>query len=269
MLPINFHVRHEVQPERVWGVLDALANENEYNHITQYDRQLSRLRQLDLVEKQNPIQLTENGIELHRIGVKRLDIAWDIMHFLHYTQWRQSNPIKNTMFYTYKKYCDLLYSQHNVEIGLQRNSFAAEIISLISSEEYFSQEGSILMKGAVSLSTNSLLGVEYWLSKLSPEVITGDGNFTIRHYCSPELLLLALGYVSVITETQLGLEQLLSDERRTFLCQICLIEDEVLDQMLDWLFPEYPEFFQPGTSIGSYGRFIRVMKTPSLKDLLK
>jgi hypothetical protein len=268
MTTLNFHVRHEVNPERVWSVLDALANGLEYDHITQYDRQLSRLRQLGLVAGRGDISLTEDGLELHRIGIKRLEVIWELMHYLHYTRWRMSKPTDNTMFFTYREYCNLLHSKLNIEVAPQRDRFAAEMTGLITSSSYFSRETSQLAKGAVSLSTNSLVGVEHWLTKLSPEVIE-DGQFTLRHYCSPELLLMALGFITEVTEAQLGVEQPLSQERREMLGRICLIEDNVLDQILDWIFPEYPDFVQPGTHTGSYGRFIRVLKIPSLKDLLR
>jgi hypothetical protein len=266
---LNFHVRHEVNPERAWGVLDALMNEVEYDHITQYDRSLSRLRQLGLVANKGEPVPSEDGRELHRIGLKRPDVAWDIMHFLHYIRWNPSTPTTDTMFYTYQEYCSLLHSRRNVNLGANREAFAVELNSQITASEYFREEISNLAKGAVSLSANSLLGVEHWLSKLSPEVLPEKGNFALRHYCSPELLLMAFRYVTEITEAQLGLEQPLSQDRRDVLCRICLIEDSSLDQILDWLFPEYPEFIQPGTTTGSYGRFVRVLEKPTLKDLLR
>lgn len=269
MKALNFHVRHEVNPEGVWGVLDALANENDFIHITQYNRQISRLRQLGLITNQGDPLLTENGLEIHRIGQVRLDTMWDLMHFLHYTRWCFSEPTENTMFFTYSEYCNLLYSKRATSVTQLRKSFTAEVSSLITSSPYFSSEISELTKGAVSLSTNSLVGVERWLSKLSPCVITEIGQFELRHYCSPELLLLAIGYMSEVVETQLGVDQLLTQEKRDLLCRICLIEEDSLDQLLDWLYPEYPMFVGPGTRTGSYGRFIRVLHLPHLKNLLR
>lgn len=269
MTTLNFHVRHEVTPERVWDVLDALANGIEYDHVTQYDRQLSRMRQLGLVDGRGDVSLTENGQELHRIGMKRLEVTWEIMHYLHYVRWRDSHPTEHTMFFTYREYCDSLFKKREVDMASQRDTLAAEMTSLVTSSAYFTDEITNLAKGAVSLSVNSLIGVEHWLVKLSPEVITSDGQFMLRHYCAPELLLLALGYVTNLTDAQLGLDQPLTPEKRELLCRICLIEDEVLDQMLDWMLPEYPELVQPGTTTGSYGRFVRVLAIPTLKDLLR
>lgn len=268
-MALNFHVRHEVNPKRVWNVLDAIVKGIEYDHITQYDRQISRLRQLKLITGKGDVSPTEDGMELHRIGTKRLEVAWEILHYLHYARWRASHPTEDTMFFTYREYCDLLFNKRETEITDQRDVFAAEMTSLVTSSACFADEISMLTKGAVSLSANSLIGVEHWLSKLPTQVITPEGRFALRHYCAPELLLLALGYMTELTEAQLGLDQPLTLERRELLCRICLIQDESLDQMIDWLFPEYPDLIQPGTTTGSYGRFVRVLMLPTLKDLLR
>ncbi len=269
MKSLNFHVRHEVNPEGAWSVLDAIASENSIVHITQYDRQLSRLRQLGLITNQDNPMLTESGVEVHRIGRARLDTMWELLHFLHYARWCSSEPTEHTMFFTYREYCNLLYSKRTTSVALNRKSFSAEIAALITSSSYFSNEITELTKGAVSLSTNSLVGVEHWLSKLSPSVMTANGQFELRHYCSSELLLLAIGYMSQVTEAQLGVDQLLTQEKRDLLCRICLIEDDCLDKLLDWLYPEYPVLVEPGTRTGSYGRFFRVLRQPQLKDLLQ
>jgi hypothetical protein len=50
MTELSFHVRHEATPDHVWGVLVAIAENYSFDHIIQSDRQLSRLRQLLLVE---------------------------------------------------------------------------------------------------------------------------------------------------------------------------------------------------------------------------
>lgn len=263
---LNFHVRHEVTPERSWVVLDALANETDHLHVTQSDRQISRLRQLGLVSERGTPKLTEDGKQLHRIGERRIDLVWELFHFLHYSRWRSLSPATNTMFFTYTDYCNLLYDHKVINLNTERDRLAVEITHRISDTPYFTDLISDLAKGAVSLSRQSLVGVEHWLAKLSPEVLIND-QFELRQYCSPELLLMALGYVTEINNAQLGIEQLLTDDRRELLCRICLIEDSVLNQMLDWLYPEYPNIVQPGTSTGRYGQFVRLLKRPSLKDI--
>ncbi len=266
MATLNFHVRHEVTPERVWGVLDAIATGMDYLHITQSDRQISRLRQLRLLSGKGTPHLTEDGRDLHRIGQRRLDLVWELLHFLHYSRWRPTDPTADTMYFTYLDYCNLLYEGKAIDLDNERDRLTAEMTQRISNAPYFVDMLSDLAKGAVSLSKNSLVGVEHWLTKLSPEVLAND-RFEVRQYCSPELLLLALGYVTEMTSAQLAIEQPLTDERREMLCRTCLIDDSVLNQMLDWLYPEYPSLVQPGTSTGRYGQFVRLLKLPSLKDI--
>lgn len=266
MATLNFHVRHEVTPERVWGVLHAIATDTDYLHITQSDRQISRLRQLGLVSGKGAPQLTEEGRQLHRIGQRRLDLVWELLHFLHYSRWRAADAIADTMFFTYFDYCNLLYDGKTIDVDVERDRLAAEMTQRISNAPYFADVLSDLAKGAVSLSKNSLVGVEHWLAKLSPEVLANH-QFERRQYCSPELLLMALGYVTEITNAQLAIEQPLTDERREILCRVCLLDDSVLNQMLEWLYPEYPDLVQPGTSTGRYGQFVRLLKLPSLKDI--
>lgn len=268
MAPLNFHVRHEVTPDRVWDVLSAVERGIGIEHVVQFDRQLSRLRQLELMTPKGEAELTENGQEILRIGSRRLEVAWDLLHFIHFVRWKESNPIQDTMFFTYFEYCNLLYSKREVDMSAQREVLAAEMTSRITASSYFADEISKLEKGAVSLSVNSLSGVERWLEKLMPEVIINK-RFALRHYCSPELFLMALGYMTEITDAQLGIEQPLSEDRRELLCRVCLIDESALDQMLDWLYPEYPDCVQPGTRTGSYGRFVRVLHLPRLKDLLR
>ena len=49
MSSLNFHVRHEVTPERTWDVLVAIAEGYSFSHVIQADRQVGRLRQLGLL----------------------------------------------------------------------------------------------------------------------------------------------------------------------------------------------------------------------------
>lgn len=266
MATLNFHVRHEVTPERAWSVLDAIATGVDCRYVTQSDRQISRLRQLGLVSGKGTPQLTEDGRELHRIGQRRLDLVWELLHFLHYSRWRSIDPTADTMFFTYVNYCNLLCTVKVIDINAERDRLAAEMTQRISNSPYFVDVLSDLAKGAVSLSKNSLIGVEHWLVKLSPAVLA-NGRFKLRQYCSPELLLMALGYITQMTKAHLTIEQPLTDERREMLCRVSLIDDDVLNQMLDWLYPEYPDFVQPGTSTGRYGQFVRLLKLPRLKDI--
>ncbi|MBN1877088.1 MAG: hypothetical protein JXA33_22890 [Anaerolineae bacterium] len=119
----------------------------------------------------------------------------------------------------------------------------------------------------MSLSKFSLVGATHWLKALTPPVIEND-IFTRRHFCPPELALLALGWVGQATNGDLCIDFLLTPERRESLCRICLLDPSALDRVLDWTLPLYPTVVQPGTGAGVYGRFVRFLRWPELRDLL-
>jgi len=265
MTTLNFHVRHEVTPDRCWDVLYAIAKKDDYEHITQFDRQLSRLRSLGLVSKDGGI--TEQGSQLIRLGTHKIDLIPELFHFLHLTRWHETKPLEDTMFFTYRTYCNLLYERREVALDNEREAITTELNQVISSVSAFADATSQMVKGAVSLSVNSLLGVEKWLLRLSPSVVISD-QFQCRHFCLPEVLVLALGIMTEEQGGEWGIDQLLTDEKRAFLCQLCFLDEQALDAALDWALPEYPDLAQEGTRIGSYGRFVRVWKMPSLGDLL-
>jgi hypothetical protein len=267
MSKLNFHVRHEVTPDRVWGVLEAIGEDFEYDHITQSSRQLSRLRQLGLVTDDKQAALTETGKHVYQLGTEKPTVLSEVFHFLHYTRWTNDDPLENTMFFTYRAYCDMLYDKGTVELSNDnRQEFAAELNGVISS--HFSDQLHDLVKGAVSLSTNTLRGVEHWLSGLSPAVLEDD-VFECRHFCVAELFVLALGLVTQQSNVELHVDQLLSPEKRDVICRICLLDKRDFDQTLDWIMPAYPDVVQPGTTAGSYGRFIRMLKIPTIEDVIR
>ena len=269
MAKLNFHVRHEVKPDRVWGVLEAVAEGFEYDHITQGDRQLSRLRQLGLVADSGEPEPTELGQQVYELGMAKTDVLNDILHYLHYTRWDHESPLDNTMFYTYRAYCDLLYRQRTAEIRKDtRETFTAELNGQISNAPEFVDQTDEFQKGAVSLSANSLRGVEHWLTELSPSVLQDD-QFERRHFCVAELFVLAIGYVTEQTQAELGIEQLLTPEKREMICRLCLLDESDFDQTLDWMLPAYPNILQPGTNAGNYGRFIRVVRLPEIGDVIE
>lgn len=268
MSKLNFHVRHEVTPDRVWSVLEAVAEGFDYEHVTQSDRQLSRLRQLDLVTSRGDLALTPRGQQVYQFGMQKPNALADLWHYLHYTHWRSAQSRENTMFYTYRAYSDLLHEKGRASLHKDmREIYTAELNGHISSEPIFEGFETDLQKGAVSLSPNSLRGVEHWLENLSPSVIE-DGHFERRHFCIAELAVLALGYVTQASAAELGIEQLLTPEKRMLICRLCMLDESALDQTLDWTLPAFPQLVQAGTSAGSFGRFIRILKVPTLEDLL-
>ncbi len=120
----------------------------------------------------------------------------------------------------------------------------------------------------ISFSRKSLTGARKWLDALQPTVIE-DNIFTRRAFCSPELMLLAIGYVLRDDPDATEIDILLSRDRREQICRICLLAPESFDRTLDWAIPVFPKLIEPGTSAGTYGRFIRLHKMPTLQDVVR
>ncbi len=91
--------------------------------------------------------------------------------------------------------------------------------------------------------------------------------FERRTFCPPELLLLAVGHVARQTEGELGIDLLLTPPRREAVCRLCLLEPAALDRALNWMLPLYPTIVVPGTTAGTYGRFLRFLRWPTLADV--
>ena len=92
--------------------------------------------------------------------------------------------------------------------------------------------------------------------------------FRKRYYCPPELALLSAGWVARSLNGEIGIDFLLTPERREAMCRLCVLDQSALDRVLDWMLPMYPNVIRPGTSAGAYGRFLHFHKWPEVSDLL-
>lgn len=270
MSQLDFHIRHEVTPERCWAVLSAVTDGEDYSHVTQADRQVARLRQLELLTNQTgQPDVTALGQTLVEIGQQKTNLVFDLLHYLHYTRWTSAKPHLNSAFWSYQSYCHLLYDRQECILNLPfKEQIANELdIQIRSSALFGPYVEQKTRKGVVSISPNTLNGIQHWLAALTPPVIEDD-TFSLRYFCPPELLLLVVGYVYVLDDTEAGVELLLTPEKRTALCRLGLLNPQVVDRSLDWMLPLYPQLIQPGTRTGSYGRSIRLLKIPTMEDVL-
>lgn len=267
MIQLDFHIRHEVTPDRCWTLLVALYSGDDYSHVIQADRQLTRLRQLNLVTSQTGI--TPLGKSLVEIGQQKTNVSFDLMHYLHYTRWTPTQPHLNSAFWSYQNYCHLLYDRQECTLALPfKEQIANEMdIQIRSSALFGPYVEQKTRKGVVSISPNTLNGIQHWLAALTPPVIEAD-DFSLRYFYPPELLLLAIGYVYNLDDIEAGVELLLTPEKRTALCRLGLLNPQALDRSLDWMLPLYPHLIQSGTQTGSYGRSIRLLRIPTMEDVL-
>lgn len=263
-MTLSFHVRHEVTFDRTKDVLFAIAREESYEHVLQAPRQIFRLRQLNLLHGD---ELTAIGKTIFTLCETKPDLWCDLLHFCHYTLWQSQNSSKNAFGWTYRTFVNHIWPLDKVRIKVDNlELWVSKLINDIEYETHFDVEET--RKAVVSLSWRSLKGVYNFLIGLVPPVIENE-QFSRRYFCPPELAVLASGWVAHQTEGELGIDFLLTPERREMICKVCLLDPSGLDRVLDWTLPLYPEVMVAGTSAGVYGRFLRFLKWPEMSDLLR
>lgn len=216
-----------------------------------------------LLEKddQDHIVLSKNA---RAIAQLKPDVRPDLIHYLLYTGWRSENPTENTVLWSYREIADSLWYKSSADV-VQVAKVITEEIRNRTQQVFFGLPG--YESGDVSFSPKSVRGVRKWLEALTPPVMEND-VFSRRYFCSPELTLLSIGWVAQTMEGEIGIDFLLTPERREATCRLCLLDPSVLDKVLDWMLPVYPGVIQPGTGAGVYGRFLHFQKWPEMMDLL-
>lgn len=204
----------------------------------------------------------EGQITLSQVGrtVSQLkpEIRADLIHFLMYTGWENESEA-STELWAYREIVNFLWFRADVDVLSIGPSLNEEVRN--KALELFDTD--------VSFSPKSIRGARKWLSAVLPPVIEHGTTFSHRHFCPPELALLATGWVAQQTEGELEIDFLLTPERRELICKVCLLDSVVLDRVLDWTLPLYPQVMVAGTNAGVYGRFLRFLKWPESSDLLR
>lgn len=206
------------------------------------------------------LQDSSGQIELSEIGQlladAKAELRADISHFYIYTAYDISQPTMRTESWAYQQVVNGFWQRSPMNV-LSANGPVVEEVNNAALE---------LFEASISFSPKSIRGVRKWLEALHPPVIEGD-VFQRRHFCPPELLLLAVGHVGQQTEGEPGIDLLLTPPRREAICRLCLLEPAALDRVLDWMVPLYPAVVVPGTTAGAYGRFLRFLRWPTLADV--
>jgi hypothetical protein len=209
--------------------------------------------------------ITAMGNSFIELAQQREMIINDIAHFLHYTGWNGKEPEKNTPLLFYRIFCDYLYSRNSYNLKATRDELERTILEVGGLIEQ-NPEIAPLITESLSLSPDTIHAAVYWLEALDPPVIV-NGHFQRRDFCHPELFLLALGYMMRDEPEALGVDILLSHERRQVVCQACLLDPDAFDTTLDWMLPLYPHIVSADADVGYYGRYIRLHHLPTLEDL--
>jgi len=252
------------EPERTYTSVQELlefANEQNIGMRTEMQHTATKLGLIHRAD--GMIRISPDGLAFASI---KEDARGDILHFLMYSSWSEGNPLEFLPSWSYRTCCDLYW--RTPEVHLTDNFLDQLVEEVINEAEITFHRLGFTEIGTPSFSRKSLSGVHNWLSALNPTVIE-DKQFSRRAFCSPELLLLAIGYVMKDVDGATDTDILLSREKRDAICRLCLLEPEALDRALDWMIPIYPNVIKPGTSAGYYGRFVRLMKIPTLADVVR
>lgn len=273
---ITFHMPSEGAPDKILPLLRAMYRANisfetvkelmnfakEHGLGDRSEMQVvAHAIQLLQKNKDGHIQLSPQGNAVVRL---KETVQTDVVHFLLYTTWQKTNPQENSFLWSYKEIVNWCWDRNGIDVIESANLIAEETNN--RTQEFFSNIPGYDFS-EVSFSPKSVRGVRKWIEALIPPVIENN-IFTRRTFCSPELVLLATGWVAQQTEGEIGIDFLITPPRREAICRLCLLESNSLDNVLDWMVPNYPQVLQPGTTAGVYGRYLRFEKWPEMVDLL-
>lgn len=218
------------------------------------------------------IEATKAGIVLTPRALlilqKREAIQYDLLHYLFSTAWSSKNPAQHARSWFYRVLCERLWAMQEVIVDLEiRRILTQEIDGQLRLDF----QGVSAFSDTISLGIQTMDGSLEWLRRLSPAVMEGAGKriwrFHRRSVCSPELFLLALSRSYQLSEAEIGMDALISPQRREETSRLCLLDPLQFDRMLDLVLPMYTRFISPGTRSGSYGRFVRFQHFVTLEDL--
>lgn len=219
------------------------------------------------------IEATKAGIVLTSrariILQKREAIQYDLLHYLFSTAWSLESAAQHTRSWFYRVLCERLWAMQEVIVDLEtRRTLTQEIDGQLR----FDFQGVPSFSESISLGSQTMDGALEWLRRLTPAVMEASEKRTWRFHrravCSLELFLLALCRSYQLSGAELGMDVLISPQRREETCRLCLLDPLQFDRMLDLILPIYTRFINPGTRSGSYGRFVRFQHFAILEDLV-
>lgn len=236
--PTGFHVRHDLQPNFAYELLILLQSipegQTEENlqiaaqvqgyalrQRTSYGKLFNSLEELGVVEKaQKVLKLTDQGRIISEVSLFQRQLLGELIHFLYYTLFTSD---KNLRFsWSYRTVCDHLWMTAPCTVNRDR------LVNIVvqNAADQFGET-------SISFSTQSVMGILYWVGSLYPACLDAQGRvFSRRLYCPLETFLLALHHVYQQFSED-GMSVLLTPEMRQEVCQICLIVPEAFQEMLE------------------------------------
>lgn len=236
--PTGFHVRHDLQPRFVYellmllraGAAEQTEEELQVEAQTQgfslrqrksYNKLLKSLEELSIVEKsRKSVALTELGQTISEAVLFQQPLLGELVHFLYYTRFDTDPSLRFS--WSYQTVCQQLWITAPCSINRDR------LVNIVTQNAtaYFGED-------SISFSTQSVMGILYWVDSLHPNCLDESGQlFSRRLYCPVETFALALHHIYTRHRSD-GLSVLLTPEIRQEVCQMCLIVPEAFQEMLE------------------------------------
>lgn len=234
----GFHVRHDLQPVftcellmllnashdgQTEEMLQASAQSQGYmlRQRKDYGKLFNSLEELGVIAKQQKtVTLTPKGRIIAEVSLFQRQLLPEFIHFLYYTLFEAN---KNARFsWSYRTVCNHIWM--TAPATLNRDRLVNIVVQNATSE---------FDETSISFSTQSVMGILYWIESLHPACMDASGRlFNRRLYCPIEIFTLALQHVFQRYRAE-GMSVLLTPEIRQEVCQICLIVPEAFQEMLE------------------------------------
>lgn len=277
---LTFHFPVAASPEKILILLRVLVQADEPilkgDDLDQLALDLSshanRFTEARILAEQalDVIEQTGEGLQANaRAQVllkKREPIQYDLLHYLFWTAWRpEGSGQHQARSWLYRTLCNDLWGMGQARLDLETRRQITETTINQAIEDFQTVQGFSLE--AFSAGRQTIAGGLEWLRHLKPPVLEGE-MFSRRAACSGELFLLALSRSYQMTDSEVGMDLLLTPQRRDDISRLCLLEPLQFDRMLDWVLAMFPYLIAPGTRAGSYGRFVRLHRSITLEDFI-
>lgn len=236
--PTGFHVRHDLQPNFAYELLILLQSIPEgqteedlqiaaqvqgyaLRQRTSYGKLINSLEELGVIEKEHKVlRLTDQGRIISEVSLFQRQLLGELIHFLYYTLFASDENLRFS--WSYRTVCDHLWMTAPCTVNRDR------LVNIVvqNAADQFDET-------SISFSTQSVMGILYWVGSLHPACLDAQGRmFSRRLYCPVETFLLALHHVYQQFSED-GMSVLLTPEMRQEVCQICLIVPEAFQEMLE------------------------------------
>lgn len=247
------------------SVLDQMALEQSADANRFDEARILAEQMLGLIEN------TKEGMRLTKrsevLLSKRTSVQYDLLHYLFYSAWNPGIPARHARSWIYRTVCLSLWDKQNAQLDLDMRSELTQQVIDQAFGDFQHIPGFSTAKASIGIKT--MAGVLEWLRHLSPSVLDGEKveEFHRRQACSPELFLLAISRSYTLSDSEVGMDLLVSPPRRQEICQLCFLEPLQFERMLDWVLPIFPQFLRQGTRSGPYGRYVRLKHLVQIEDL--